>query len=309
MSNTVRKINSNNISLTGVRALLLIGLLMVKPRSFNEIKEIFIDFKIIDKNSSDDILRIDLNTIKLMGCQISRSSASTNFKYKLIKHPFELKITDQELNILKKVYSLVRAEADLETIIDYHNLFEKIALHICNEQAKEALLGISILKYYKYDLIQELIKDCKLKNIVSLVYKKNNVAKISSREVLAQKIVFKNDKVYLYGHDIEKNTPIILNLRRLKSIISRRKLDKNIDIKETKIKFILKNLKKDDLEINEDVISETNNGYIIEGVYHNDFVAIQRMLSFGARCIVLEPLDFRNIIIEKIKEMRDTYGC
>ena len=48
---------------------------------------------IIDEKTSNDILRIDLNTIKTMGCDISRSSPKTDHKYVLSKHPFEFKIT------------------------------------------------------------------------------------------------------------------------------------------------------------------------------------------------------------------------
>ena len=53
--------------------------------------------------SSSDILRIDLNTLKTMGCEISRSVRKTGYKYILTKHPFELRIEDFELNLLKKL--------------------------------------------------------------------------------------------------------------------------------------------------------------------------------------------------------------
>ena len=90
MFKTADKTELNQISLTGLRALVLIGLLIAKPRSFNEIRRAFIDLKIIDEKTSNDILRIDLNTIKLMGCDISRSSAKTDFRYILTKHPFSI---------------------------------------------------------------------------------------------------------------------------------------------------------------------------------------------------------------------------
>ena len=50
------------------------------------------------------------------------------------------------------------------------------------------------------------------------------------------------------------------------------------------------------------------NGYIIEGEYHNDFIAIQRILSFGADCTVLEPENFKKKIIEKLKSIRREYN-
>lgn len=307
MFTTAQKSDSSQISITGVRALIIIGLLLFKSQSLAEIKETLIKYKIIDENCSDDTLRIDINTIRAIGCEIPRPSNSTGNKYVILKHPFSLKIAPKELEALRKAYNLMCKNTNLRTLLDYHYLFEKIALHLCDEETKEALLGISILKYYNLEFLNELIEDCKSRNIVSLVYKKPNTARISSREVVALSLEYKNDKIYFYGHDIEKDGPIILNLRRLRSIIARRKLDKDIKLKVTKIKFLLKNIQQDDLDVNEDIIDKTDAGYIIEGTYHNDFIATQRMLSFGARCIVMEPTEFKDKIVELIKEMRKKY--
>ena len=48
--------------------------------------------------------------------------------------------------------------------------------------------------------------------------------------------------------------------------------------------------------------------YVIEGRYYNDFLAAQRILSFGANCTVLEPQEFRETIIQKLKNMRNVYN-
>ena len=41
------KTDLNQISLTGIRAITLMGLLMVAPRSMKEIREAFLEYKII----------------------------------------------------------------------------------------------------------------------------------------------------------------------------------------------------------------------------------------------------------------------
>lgn len=303
------KTDLNQISLTGMRALVLIGLLIVKPRSLDEIRKSFIDFRIMEDFHSDDILRIDLNTVKLMGCEISRSSAKTNFKYILTKHPFALNIPEIEFLALNKAYALARKKADLNTLLEYHELFNKIALHICDNESKEAMLGVSILKYYDYQMVIDLIEDCKEHNIVELIYAKSSNTKGTCKKVIAQNVVYKNDKLYLYGYDITNNKAVVLNLRRIKHLLRRHKNNHDVELNQTKIKFILKNVKQNDLEINEEIIDKTEGGYLIEGSYHNEFLAFQRILSFGSRCIVVEPLDFKNNVIAKIKEMRQNYGC
>ncbi|MBQ7764351.1 hypothetical protein IJ384_03160 [bacterium] len=307
MFKTADKTELNQISLTGLRALVLIGLLIAKPRSFNEIRRAFIDLKIIDEKTSNDILRIDLNTIKLMGCDISRSSAKTDFRYILTKHPFSIKTTKNEISALKKVYNHIKRKADIYLLIEFEEFFRKIINHLCDEESKEALIGVSIFKYYDYDTIKMLVEDCKLRNTLDLTYQKPNAKSECRYQVIAQELVYSNDKIYLHGQNVDNERPIVLNLRRLKNILARRKQEHNFEIKSFKITFLLKNINKDDLTINEDVIDKTDEGYIIEGTYHNEFLAIQRVLSFGARCIVLSPTEFRNTIVEKIKEMRKIY--
>lgn len=309
MFKTAERTELSQVSLTGMRALVLMGLLIVKPRSLEEIREEFINLQIMEESHSDDILRIDLNTIKIMGCEISRACKKTNFKYVLTKHPFSLKITEEEIKILKKVYSLATQKADLRTILEYDEFLKKIAFYICDEESKEALLGVSALRYYDIKMIKDLIVDCKHKTTLDLMYKKptniNDVRKL----VVAQELVYKNDKVYLYGYDLNKQESIILNLRRITSIRARKLEKQNIESNQFKIKFVVKNLLQEELEVNEDIVDSSVDGYIVEGAYHNEFIAMQRVLALGARCIILEPIEFKNNVINKIKEMRKNYEC
>lgn len=306
---TAERTELSQVSLTGMRALVLMGLLIVKPRSLEEIREEFINLQIMEESHSDDILRIDLNTIKIMGCEISRACKKTNFKYVLTKHPFALKITEEEIEILKKVYNLATQKADLRTILEYDELLKKIAFYICDEESKEALLGVSALRYYDIKMIKDLIIDCKHKTTLDLMYKKptniNDVRKL----VVAQELVYKNDKVYLYGYDLNKQESIIFNLRRITSIRARKLEKQNIESNQLKIRFIVKNLLPEELEINEEIVDSSVDGYIVEGAYHNEFIATQRILSLGTRCIILEPMEFKNNVINKIKEMRKNYEC
>ncbi len=297
----------NQISLTGLRALVFIGLLIVKPRSFDEIKQIFIDLKIMDENSSDDIIRIDLNTIKSMGCEVSRVSSKTNGKYVLTKHPFTIKVSADELKILKKIYKILKQKSDLKTLIQYDELFRKIAFYICDEESRESILGISALKYYDIGLVKDLILDCKNKRTLDLVYKRSELLNETRRQVIAQELVYKNDKLYLYAFDSINKRSTVFNVRRIKSILARLLNKNNIEPNSVKIKFSLRNIPEENLDVNENIVEYFNEGFIVEGFYHNDFLAMQRVLSFGAKCTVLAPDEFKNKVVNKIKEMRKLY--
>ena len=78
------KTELNQISLTGMRAIALIGLLVKAPRTLEEIRQKFIELNIMEPEHSDDILRIDLITLRTMGCEITKANVATDFKYILL---------------------------------------------------------------------------------------------------------------------------------------------------------------------------------------------------------------------------------
>ena len=190
------------ISLTGVRAIVLVGLLMNSPLSLEEIREKFINMQIMDSEHSNDILRIDLNTLRSMGCEISRSSQKTDHKYVLSKHPFALNITSEEVDILRKGYKRIKSTLDVKALYDYDRLFKKISEYISDENIKEEILGISNLSKYETKIdINDLDYDCKSKRIIKILYK-SPVSKSSREiEVTAQELVLRNNKLYLLGYD------------------------------------------------------------------------------------------------------------
>ena len=308
MFKTAEKTELSQVSLTGMRAIVMLGLLIIKPRSLEEIRKAFIDLNIMEESHSDDILRIDLNTLKIMGCEISRSAPKTNFKYVLTKHPFELKISDEEINVLKKVYNRIKEQSDISLLIEYHELFNTISTFIFDKQTKEALLGVSLLKYYNLSFIRDLLLDCKQKRVLTLVYKKPTAPKEETKEIIAQELVLKNDKIYLHAYDTNKKDFVVLNIKRIVKILTRKLEKGQVEVKTTKVLFLLKGFDTKRLEAEEIVVEKENEGLIIEGSYYNEFIATQRILSFGSDCVVIEPLEFKNHIVEKIKEMKNTYG-
>ena len=296
------------ISLTGMRALALISLLVEAPRSLEEIREEFIKLNILEETNSNDILRIDLNTLRNAGYEISRASARTNYKYVLLKHPFGMNITPDEVNLLKKFYKRIKEKNDIDILIKYDSLFKKIAGCICDEKVKESVLGISIFNRYNLELVKDLIIDARYNNIVDLTYRKAGAKIDSVKEIAVRQIVFKNDKMYLYGLNLQSGEPVTLLINKIIKILGRKPKREDIDLKTIKVKYHLRSFGIDALEPEETILESNENGFIIEGRYYNEFWAAQRILSFGAKCTVLEPADFKRNIIKKITEMGEVYG-
>ena len=312
MGNFVFKPDTNidlcQISLTGARAIALIGLLTDEPRSLEEIREAFIEYNLMDEDNSNDIIRIDINTLRAMGCEITRADGKSGHKFKLLRHPYELNIESNEIKLIKRIYKKLRDEFDINELIKYDNLFRKIAQYVGDPEIKEQMLGLSVLNKYNSDLVNRLIEDSKSKKVLTLVYKSPNSSTSSKKKIALKEVVYKNDKLYLYGFDTEKQVAVTLNIDRIVEFLSCDENNKEIEIEPTKVKFHLKDFGVNGLEDYEHIISYDESGYTIQGDYHNDFVAIQRILSFGANCTVIAPNDFKNKVIKKLKSMKEVYN-
>ncbi len=301
------KTDTSQISLTGVRALILLRLLTERPRSIEEIRQYFINMGVMDESSSYDVIRIDLNTLKASGCEISRSNMKTNFKYELLQNPFNLNITSQEISVLKRAYNKLKNILSVNDLIKYDELFEKIAPYISDESVRQELLGISVLKRHSINSIKEFLKDAKLKRTVKLKYKAASSNTETLKEVVVSKVDCKNDKIYLLGFDKISQEAVMLHIKRIKEIISRSEEDSGINITPVSVKFFLKDFGPSGLSNDESILEIKDDGYVIEGNYHNDFIAIQRILSFGPNCTVISPDEFKQNIIEILKKMKEIY--
>ena len=297
------------ISLTGIRSLVLLGLLIKAPRSLEDIREAFIKYNIMDSSNSDDILRIDLNTLKTMGCEISRADRRTNNKFVLLNHPFKICITEEEISVLKRAYNKFKQTVDFETLIQFDELLKKVSDYMQDNDLKEELLGISSLKYFPKETLKALRSACENKNSVTIQFKKPTEKNAVELELVAEKVVLQNDKLYLYGVDKKTKESIYLNVKRILKLLSIKESDEDITAKTFTTKFYIKEFGVSGLDDCEKILSGSlQEGFIIEGQYHNEFYATQRILSFGSNCKIIEPESFKEKIVVILKKMRDIYN-
>lgn len=299
--------DTKQISMTGSRVLVIFIYLLDGPKSFEEIRDFLIDCGIVTKEYSIDTIRIDLNTLKIMGCEITKATKKTNHKYGLISYPYCLNLTSKDVMSIKSVYSKIIKTASPKRILKYHHLFMKFAKMVTNEDIKEELLGISILKSENIELLEKLIEDEQSHSKVKILYHPANHNEPLEYDITVESFGQRSGRLYIFCFNHTLGSRSFLNASRIKSVVSKtfdRDSAYGLDIR---VKFKLDNYKEFTLEDNEYIIEINNNTAIIEGYYFNDFIAIQRMMSFASNCTVLEPENIVNVIIDKLKEMRALY--
>ena len=307
MTNYIKQRDENKqVSTTGARALVLYIALLEGPKSYEEIRQYMIDCGVVDKEYSIDTIRIDISTLKSIGCEISKATKKTNRKYGLISSPFNLEISTKEVDLMKDIYTKTLKTASPEKLIRYHKLFIKMASLVEKEETKEALLGISILKSAPIEVLDELTSNEK-HNKVKILYAPPNQKTECEYEITVEKFGIRSGKLYLYGYNHTLNTKSFLSVTRIKAVLEKIFDRKSVVGIDTKVTFKLRNYNDFVLEENETITEKTEEDALVEGVYFNDFIALQRMLSFASDCTVISPDKIKTAVIAKLKEMRARY--
>ncbi|MCD8377984.1 MAG: WYL domain-containing protein [Candidatus Gastranaerophilales bacterium] len=308
MENYIKQHDTHKqVSLTGARALIVMLMLVNGPKTFEQIRAFLVEFGVADREYSVDTIRIDINTLKAIGCHITKATKTNNYCYSLTSHPFRLVVEHNEIQALKRIYKRLARTASPKRLLEYHYLFQRLSNMAENVEIKEELLGISLLKSVDIDLLEKLVSDEKHHNKIKIAYTPP-AQKEQEYDITIDKLGIRSGKlyVYCYNHSIGKRS--FLNVSRIRCILCNM-FDKNTTLGlDTAIKFQLYNAGKYELEENETIIEEDNDYITISGRYFNDFIGIQRILSFGSDCTVIEPEEIKSQIIEKLKEMRSVYA-
>ena len=297
---------SKQVSSTGIRALIVLLGLLIEPKTYEEVRDFLISCGVISEVYSIDTLRMDINTLKTIGCVFDKALRRKDYKYTLIYHPFKVKITSMDVYFLKEAYKTICKNSSPETLLKYHYLFEKLSRVSDSEEIRESLLGISLFKGMDLEIIKLLVADEKHNNKIRILYAPTKNKEVEY-DITLEKLGMRSDKLYAfcYNHTFEKR--MFLKVNNIKGIVCKF-FDRTSKVGlDTIIKFRLKRPYRYQLEPNETVLDSTSQELYIEGRYYNSFIAIQRVLSFGSDCTVVEPEDIKELVIEKLLEMRELY--
>ncbi len=306
-----QKVTYNLMSFTGYKALLLFSLLTESPKSYNEICECFLNHPYLREKISIDTLRVYINSLKRIGCEVKRFRGEDKIsRYVITAHPFELKLTQEQIQSIIKVYKSIVKNMDVKELLSMEYFFEKIGSYIKNEDFIADIRKISMLRDIDKKLLEDLIDCCDKKEQIVISYNSPNSGQ-KDIELIADKIEVTNGKMYLLGTGFEYlqyGSFLVSRIKGIKEI----KIEKTIpdNLKEFRIIYTLEgNPDKFNPADNEKIIEKHNNYVVIEMKTSNDFLAKQKLLEYGPTCKVLEPEDFRNDFIKLLKDMKAGYYC
>lgn len=322
MQEGLKKVKSNkldNISITAFRIISILNLLFEGPCNDKQINEKINKEIGGERELSKDTICIYLNTLRLLGCEITRPIKSNGFKYILKTHPFKLCPSKNEIDTLieirKYISSLCDWKAALRTDKLFSNLIDYFALQTRDFflSAKKTSLKREITSENFFYEIKQLENYCKQDKIITLVYdspesgEKNIIMK-------AEKISLENGAFYILGYSQELETSLSLRIDRILGIKSVSLNKTDIKPKATLVRYKVKETCHIlyEIEENESIVEKNDDEFIIEAFITNKFKFFQKILSSSNKCIILSPRETKDEYKKKLEKMLLFYsdiGC
>jgi len=307
--------NIDNISITAYRILSILNILLKEPLSDHDINQKLQENIEGSRSLSNDTLCIYINTLRSLGCEISRPSKNTGYKYVLKSHPFKLNLSLDEINTIIEIRKYISTLGNWKLAVEIDDLFNQIFDSI-NAESKKTFLSIKKSVLCREVNIENILpelnlieKYCTQNADVVLLYNSPNSGE---KEIClnADKLTLENGSFYLWGHNYELNETLYLRLDRIKSIKAVNIKGKNISSRGFEVKY---KLTGDSIltfvpSENEKILEKNDKELIISAKVKNKFKFIQNALSYGFDCQIISPENLRKEIIFKLKSMAEIYN-
>ncbi len=301
-------ITYNLMSFTAFKSILVFSLLSEGPKSYKEIQEYFKNHEYLKETISVDSIRIYLNSLKEVGCEINKKTKNGVTKYSIDSHPFQFTFTQEQITSIIKVYRAISQNIDVTDLISLQHFFKKISVHINDEKLISTLENISPLKNINPKMVSELIKHTENNNEITIKYNSQTSGK-KLITILTDKMKVTNGKLYISGINSEYENYASFLVSNIEKIVSVNLEHKTLKTPEITVgyRYIKDDNETLDLLDTEKIISSEGNTYIIEITSKSKFEITQRIMSHASKCKVLYPQSFQTYIIYTLRKMKEGY--
>lgn len=289
--------------------------------TFDEINKKFQDNTFVKKTISQDSLWIYLNTLRMLGCEVSRPSLKNNFRYRVTYHPFNHFITSQDTEFLKEILITLSEQLDYRTIFYLIRWIQKTFQNASNKNRKELeqkffnALRMSNLEKFE-NILLKLEYYCQNRELLQISYQSKLKGK---RQIifLPQKIFHNQLTFYVLGNAADKDKASMLRLDKIESLSPCKNTELLKDLLETQSRkktYIIRMInccrtRYEPLGEEEETLIDpfSEQHIIVKFKTANEFLLTQKLLETGCCFQVLHPKCFKDKIRKILLEMRFLY--
>ncbi len=300
-------VNTNIMSLTGYRTLIIYFSLLESPKTIDEINDILFNDKYIREKFSADTIRNYINSLRSAGCEITKATKSNDNKFTLVKNPCEFKISEEQLSALNEIFQSFKETTNLRDRENFEAFIIRLRDYVKDSYTKNCLQKFLVLEGIEKPLYFELRRHCELNSALKIVY--NSPARgIEELEMTCDKMVVKSKRLYLSGYNKNYGEYSSLLVKRIKNISPIIIKNESPNVKN-KMRVICEIYDKNYIpQKDETVIKHDDDKVTVEILNPDKFVVIQRILFAGDKCRIIEPDFLKDRLIATLQEMRSIYG-
>lgn len=301
-------ITYNLMSFTAFKSLLIFSLFVEQECSYEDVRSYFKKNKYLSEDISMDTFRVYLTSLKKCGCVIEKQKKKDGGKYKMISHPFELKISDEQIKGIIKIYKILQNTVDVSDILNYEKFVLKLAKYTKNSALVDAVNDVSIFLGHNRPLLEDLITHSKNQDKLTILYDSPK-SSLKEIEVIASDVVYTDGKLYLTGQSIEHSSDATYLVDRIERIV---KVESNYTTKANMNSYVVgyelsNSIKNARLDDNDKIVEINGDSILVETTTSNLFYLKQKILMYGSECTVLYPQEFRDDIIKTLMDMKAGY--
>ncbi len=276
--------------------------------SYEDIITAMTDDSLLSNTCHKDTILNSINSLRAVGFEIERPKPLNNYKFKLLSHPFKFKITKEQSEILNLIRNSLYYLNNYKLIFDVNDIYEKILKLSDNEDFANLIESSNYFRTINKDILDECLSLCHEKANAYITYK----SPINGEEILkikAHKIVFENNRLYLWLHSYKYNAPSYLRIDKI-SKIKKETSDTEANVRMTNIVEyeLCGNAAKSFIPKTEEIIIFSDkNKVIVKSNVINQFNFFQRIISFAHECKILYPEKIKNEFIAHINNVIEVY--
>lgn len=306
--NKSNKVTYNLMSFTAFKSLLLFSQLLEGPKTYEDICNFFEEHPYVKEKLALDTLRVYITSLKRAGCEVVKKKTPAGLTYQIVSHPFEFKISDSQIKAIVKIYRILLKTATVSDILEFEIFMVSLAKKIESKELEDSIEKFSIFRNIDKTLVKNLIEHSKFNRRIKILYNspKSDLKEIS---VVANSVVIIQNKLYLSGISLEYNHDVAYPIQRIKYIVSvDYDSDTSVEVNYITVGYELSTLNPGiKLSDNERIVEIKDDSVIVEARTSNLFMMKRKILEYGALCTVLYPEEFREDIIDTLKNMRKEY--
>ncbi len=312
--------NKSKISSTAYKVLILMKLLNEENLNLHEISQFFSNQKDVFTPLSKEVILKYLNTLKASGYKISKPASSNDYRYELIKAPYLINLSKDDLITIIKLEHFIENLFLKELDNSLKNVLIKMDKFLPEQSAeyytkiKNALyennsFELNIFDYSEYaEMIHKFEVYCAEAQRVQITFKIPYEESEKTITLEPKELNYKENKVFISGYNPLNNENQDINLQYItdtKQLPTRSKNTRSTSPVIFKLKGRLATTYR---PYEGEKIYKDESNYIKVYTYTEEKNnLLKRLLKYGDDCEILYPAEIRETIKETIIKTLNNY--